>query len=220
MFLAEFLKVGLDKTFRSDLKTTFLHSTMNGGFIIKCRDIPAVNTSLELKHDFTDHIAFYTMVNQPFCHRQYPNSTTLFCHVTLKHSIDSFQIGPEGSVTHITSRVGHQVYLLTWKKGQYSLSDLHKPPLNGSQTKAEALRPFWLPLVQWCMHYALRISSADLCHHRFIPPLLPYIALTLSHSISQEVHTFLWQMMRQSVGGIYSLSSTHILLRMLNKLYL
>jgi len=111
------------------------------------------------------------------------------------------------------------VYLLAWKKGQYSLSDLHKLPLNGSQTKAEALRPFWLPLVQWCMHYALRISSADLCYHRFIPPLLPYAVLTLSHSISQGVHTFLWQMMRQSVGGIYSLSSTHILLRMLNKLY-
>jgi len=49
MFLAEFLKVGLDKTFRSDLKIIFLHSTMNGGFIIKCRDIQAVNTSLELK---------------------------------------------------------------------------------------------------------------------------------------------------------------------------
>jgi len=143
MFLAEFLKVGLDKTFRSDLKTIFLHSTMNGGFIIKCRDIPAVNTSLELKHDFTDHIAFYATVDQPFCDGQYPNSTTSFCHVTLKHSIDGFRIGPEGLVTHITSRVGHRAYLLARKKGQCSLSDLHKPLIE------------WLPDESWSIEIVL-----------------------------------------------------------------
>jgi len=105
----------------------------------------------------------------------------------LKHSIDSFWIGPEGSVTHITNRertCWHE------RKVNAAYQTFINFSLNGSWMKAGALRPSWLPLVRQCMHYALRISPADLCHHRFIPPLLPYAALTLSHSISEGVHTF------------------------------
>jgi len=100
------------------------------------------------------------------------------------------------------SQVGLNIEHTCWygKKINAAYWIFINPSLNGSQIKAGALRLSWL------------------CHHRL------YAILTLSHSISKEGHTFLWptKVKRLGISGNYfkelSLSSTHILLRMLNKL--